>query len=84
MIELIDINLKEYLKLRALTIDGCYLAGVNSLEIKSVLLNGEETLGVMYCDVNNGFAIITTKCDRNGVTHGMFFGKVEVVLEDWA
>lgn len=82
MIGLDNINLLDYLEKRAKTVSGCYLAGVNSLPIKSVLLNGEESLGAMYCDVNNGFALIATKCTREGFIYELFFGKVEVIFDE--
>lgn len=53
------------LRFRALNIAGFHMSGIDSLKVKSVLLNGEENHDVFYCDVNLGFAIVN-KTDVQG------------------
>ena len=77
------------LRFRALNIAGCYMSGIDSLKVKSVLLNGKENHHVFYCDVNQGFAIVN-KTDVQGkltvvdgeLIHDLFFGDVEVIHEE--
>ena len=75
------------LRFRALNVSGCYMYGIDSLKVESVLLNGKENHHVFYCDVNQGFAIVNktniqgelTFTD-NGLIYDLFFGDVEVIL----
>ncbi len=77
------------LRFRALNVQGCYMAGTESHNIKEVLLNEKGNHHVFYCDVNSGFAIVFKKGldDRllvvdNELVHDVFFGKVEVIFDD--
>lgn len=76
------------LRFRALNVQGCYMAGIDNQHVKEVLLNGNKSHDVFYCDVNSGFAVINKKnidgtvlVADDGIIYDVFFGKVEVIHE---
>ena len=82
----IDTNTLEQ---RALHEDGCYMVGINSINVESVLMNGEPLAHCVFVDIKSGIAIVNkTHIGGNimvfdgGIIAELVFGKFEVKLKD--
>ena len=82
----IDTNTLEQ---RALHEDGCYMVGINSINVESVLMNGDPLAHCIFVDINIGVAIVNkTHIGGNvvvfegGIVTEVVFGKFEVKLKD--